>query len=90
MVENQELTNEEMINISLRKARFSSKSRRTDTAIDIIKDSVAKYTKSELNKIWIDNKVNEMIWSRGKKHIKTKISLKIIKLEDGTTEILLP
>ena len=90
MVENQELTNEELINISLRKARFSSKSRRADTAVQIIKDSVSRYTKSDVDKIWMDNKVNEMLWDRSRKHIKTKVSLKIIKLEDGTTEILLP
>lgn len=40
--------------------------------------------------IWVDNKVNEALWSRGRKHIPTKISLKVIKLEDGTAEIILP
>ncbi len=90
MVENNELSTEELINVSLHSARFSSRRRRADTAMDIIKDTVAKYTKSEPGKIWIDNKVNEKIWGRGREHIPTKISLKIIKLEDGTTEVILP
>ncbi|MCL4311140.1 MAG: 50S ribosomal protein L31e [Candidatus Thermoplasmatota archaeon] len=90
MVENNELSTEELITVSLRGARSSSRRRRADTAISIIKDAVSKYTKSEKNMIWIDNKVNELIWDRGREHIPTKISLKIIKLEDGTTEIILP
>ncbi|EQB73097.1 MAG: hypothetical protein AMDU4_FER2C00099G0006 [Ferroplasma sp. Type II] len=90
MVENNELSTEELITVSLRGARASSRRRRADTAISIIKDAVSKYTKSEKNMIWIDNKVNELIWDRGREHIPTKISLKIIKLEDGTTEIILP
>lgn len=48
MVEEQNLTNEQIINVSLRAARFSSRSRRADTAIKIIKEQVAKYT----NLIW--------------------------------------
>ncbi len=90
MVENENLTNEELITVSLRTARLSSKARRADTAIEIIKDKVARYTKSDKDKIWVDNKVNEEVWKKGRKHIPTKISLKIIKLEDGTTEIILP
>ncbi len=90
MVENNELSTEELINISLRSARASSRRRRADTAIEIIKDAVARYTKSEPGMIWVDNKVNEFIWKRGREHIPTKVSLKIIKLEDGTTEVILP
>jgi large subunit ribosomal protein L31e len=90
MVENNELSTEELITVSLRSARFSSRRRRADTAISIIKDAVIKYSKAEKENIWIDNKVNEMIWDRGRKHIPTKVSLKIIKLEDGTTEVILP
>jgi large subunit ribosomal protein L31e len=90
MVENNELSTEELITVSLRDARSSSRRRRADTAIGIIKEAVSRYTKSEIGKIWIDNKVNELIWDRGREHIPTKISLKIIKLEDGTTEIILP
>ncbi len=72
MVEEQNLTNEQIINVSLRAARFSSRSRRADTAIKIIKEQVAKYTKSDMGMIWVDNKVNEALWSRGRKHIPTK------------------
>ncbi|MEM0139710.1 MAG: 50S ribosomal protein L31e [Ferroplasma sp.] len=90
MVENNELSTEELINVSFHAARFSTRARRADTAIGIIKDAVAKYTKSDLDKIWVDNKVNEKIWSKGREHIPNRISLKIIKLEDGTTEVILP
>ena len=89
MVENQ-VSNEMLLMIPLRKAKLSSRSRRADTAIKIIKESVARFAKAEPDKIWVDNRVNELIWSRGKKKIPSSIQVKIIKLQEGTTEVLLP
>lgn len=89
MVENQ-LSNEILLMIPLRKAKNSSRGRRADTAIKIIKESVARYAKSEPDKIWIDSRVNELVWSRGKKKIPQSVQVKIIKLQEGTTEVLLP
>ncbi|MEM0155717.1 MAG: 50S ribosomal protein L31e [Thermoplasmataceae archaeon] len=89
MAENQ-LSNEILLMIPLRKAIHSSRGRRADTAIKIIKESVARYAKSEPDKIWIDSRVNELVWSRGKKKIPQSVQVKIIKLQEGTTEVLLP
>ena len=89
MVENQ-VSNEMLLTIPLRKAKLSSRSRRADTAVKIIKESVARFSKAEPHKIWLDNRVNELIWSRGKKKIPSSIQVKIIKLQEGTTEVLLP
>jgi len=89
MVENQ-VSNEMLLMIPLRKAKLSSRSRRADTAISIIKENVARFAKAEPDKIWVDNRVNELIWSRGKKKIPSSIQVKIIKLQEGTTEVLLP
>ncbi len=86
----EENTTEVLLSISLRKARFSSRSRRADTAIEMLKDAVSRYTKSDKNDIWIDNKVNELIWSRGRRKLPTRVNVKVIKLEDGTAEIILP
>ncbi len=89
MVENQ-VSNEMLLMIPLRKAKLSSRSRRADTAVKIIKESVARFSKAEPDKIWVDSRVNELIWSRGKKKIPSSIQVKIIKLQEGTTEVLLP
>lgn len=89
MVEN-EVSNEILLNIPLRKAKFSSKKRRADSVMAIIKDYVARFTKSEDDKIWIDTKVNEAVWSRGRTKIPSRIQVKVIKLQEGTTEVILP
>ena len=83
--------NDEMLmNIPLRKAFSSSKRRRADTAIKLIRENVAKFTKSELENIWIDNKINEEIWKRGRFKIPTSIQVKVLKLQNDEIEVLIP
>lgn len=89
MVEN-ELTNEIVLNVPLRAAKRSSAARRADSAIEILKEYVSRNTKVEKSKIWIDNRVNESVWAQGREKIKSKISVKVIKLQDGTAEVILP
>lgn len=89
MVES-ELTNEIVLNVPLRAARKSSSSRRADTAIEILKEYVSRNTKVEKSKIWIDSRVNETVWSRGRKKVVSKLAVKVIKLQDGTAEVILP
>ena len=89
MVENQ-YTDEILMNISLREAKNSSISRRADTAISVLREKVSRYVKIEKDKIWLDSKVNEIIWSHGRKNIPSNLKIKVIKLSDGTAEIVLP
>lgn len=89
MVENQ-VSNEILLNIPLRKAKLSSRKRRADSVMAIIKEYVARFTKSESEKIWIDTKVNEAVWNRGRTKIPSHIQVKVIKLQEGTTEVILP
>ncbi len=89
MVEN-ELTNEIVLNVPLRAAKRTSAARRADTAIEVLKEYVSRNTKVEKSKIWIDNRVNESVWAQGREKIKSKISVKVIKLQDGTAEVILP
>ncbi|MDS0256111.1 50S ribosomal protein L31e [Thermoplasmatales archaeon AK] len=89
MVEN-EMTNETLINVPLRAAKKSPVTRRADSAIEVLKETVARNVKIDPAKIWIDSKVNEIIWSRGRKKIPSLMRIKVIKLQDGTAEIILP
>ena len=89
MVENQ-YTDEILMNISLREAKNSSISRRADTAISVLREKVSRYVKIEKDKIWLDSTVNEIIWSHGRKNIPSNLKIKVIKLSDGTAEIVLP
>ncbi|EQB68784.1 50S ribosomal protein L31e [Cuniculiplasma divulgatum] len=83
--------NDEMLmNIPLRKAFASSKRRRADTAIKVIRENVAKFTKSDIENVWIDSKINEEIWKRGRFKIPTSIQVKVLKLQNEEIEVLMP
>ena len=56
----------------------------------MIRAYVSKNTRIEETKIWIDSRVNEDIWKRGRENVQSKITVKVIKLQDGTAEVLLP
>ena len=85
-----EISNEILMNIPLRKAFRSSKKRRTDTAIRMIREHVSRYTKTELSQVWIDGKINEEVWKRSKSKIPGNIQVKVLKLQNGETEVLMP
>lgn len=89
MVEN-EVSSEQLLRIPLRAALKSSKSRRADTALSLIKKHVSQHTNAPLEKIWIDTRVNEEIWKNGRENIPSHILVKIIKLQEGTTEVIMP
>lgn len=89
MVENQ-YTDEIILNVSLKEARDSSVTRRADSAISVLKEKISRYVKIDEGKIWLDSKVNEAIWARGRKRIPSALKVKIIKLSDGTAEVVLP
>lgn len=85
-----EVTDELLYLIPLRMARLSSKSRRSDTAVEIVRKFVSRNSRVDPKDVWIDPKINEMLWSRGKRNIPTKINVKVIKLKDGSAEVIMP
>ncbi len=85
-----ELSNELLMNIPLRKAFNSSKRRRADTAMKIVKQTVSKFTKSDIENVWIDSKINEEIWKRGRFKIPSHIQVKVLKLQNDEIEVLMP
>ncbi|GGM67161.1 50S ribosomal protein L31e [Thermogymnomonas acidicola] len=90
MVETQQATDEIVLNVPLRDARVVSRTRKADTAIEELRRFIARHTRTERGKIWIDNKVNEKVWERGKKKVPGKLTVKVVKLQDGTVEVIMP
>lgn len=86
----EDVTAEILMNIPLRKAKSSSVNRRADTAVSIIKNHVARHSKTPIEDVWIDPKINEKIWENGRKKIASSISVKVIKLQDGSAEVIFP
>ncbi len=86
----EDVTREVIFNVPLRAVKGSSKARRADSAISYIKEFVSHHLKVNEDRIWMDPKVSEIIWKRGRTKPPSKISVKVIMLEEGTTEIIVP
>ncbi len=76
------------------------KTKRAPRAIKEIKDFVRKHMaeklpedeegKGEKRDVWVDYKLNELIWSRGIENPPRKVRVKAIRFEDGLIEVSLP
>lgn len=82
---------ERVYTIPLRTAYLAApRPKRANRAIKEIKIFLARHMKSEEDKVWIDNPVNEAIWSRGIQKPPRRIRVKAIRFDDGVVEVSLP
>ena len=75
--------------IPLKKTFFRS-SVAAPTAVKKVKTFLTRHMKVEEDKIWIDDSLNETLWSQGKYHMPSKIRVKAVKFDDGVVEVYLP
>ena len=75
--------------IPLKKTNYKS-SKSAPTAVKRVKKYLTKHMKVEDDKIWMDDSLNNALWSRGKYSIPSKIRVKAVKFEDGVVEASLP
>lgn len=80
--------NEIIMNIPLRRLKLVSRRRRSNVAIRIIELQVSRHLKIPPENVWIDPKLNEVIWKRGIEKPPSKISIKVVKYpEENTAEV---
>ena len=75
--------------INLRRTREVSRTRRSPYAVRLIRRFVARHMKVDLDKVKIDNSVNEYVWSRGIEKPPRRIEVKVTKYSDGTVRVAL-
>ena len=76
------------------------RTKRAPRAIKEIKEFVKKHMaeeapdedkeKEKKKDVWIDYRLNELIWSRGIESPPSKVRVKVIRFEDGLIEVSLP
>jgi len=76
--------------IPLRSAKHGPSSKAAPRAIKLIRKFLSRHMKVEDEKIWIDSSVNELIWSRGKYKVPSKIRVRAVRFDDGVVEVSLP
>ncbi|MCK4717638.1 MAG: 50S ribosomal protein L31e [Thermoplasmata archaeon] len=75
--------------ISMAKAKTIPSSKRTKWATHHIRSFIRRHI-PESDRIWIDPKLNHLIFSKGRTHIPSKIRVRVIHFEDDLVEVSLP
>jgi len=75
--------------IPLKKTNYRA-SNAAPTAIKRVKSYLTRHMKVEEKNIWMDESLNNSLWSRGKYNMPSKIRVKAVKFEDGVVEVSLP
>ena len=64
-----------------------SRRRRAGHALETVRRFVGRHMKGKPEDIWIDPRLNELIWERGIQHIPRQVRVKAIRFEDGLIEV---
>ncbi len=92
---------ERVFTIPLTVTKQIPKTKRAPRAIKEIKEYVRRHMtdksaaeddeeKGERKDVWLDYKLNELIWKRGIENPPRKVRVKAIRFEDGLIEVSLP
>ncbi len=75
--------------IPLKKKGFKS-SMAAPIAVKRVKQFLTKHMKVEAKDIWMDDSLNNALWTHGKYRMPSKIRVKAVKFDDGVVEAYLP
>ena len=82
---------DKLFTISLKGLKLSRRTKRSSQAIKHIKKYIARHLKGEEKDIWIDPRINEIIWKKGIQKPPNSIRVKISMLEEeGKIGVELP
>ncbi|MHB8633410.1 MAG: 50S ribosomal protein L31e [Thermoplasmatota archaeon] len=79
---------ERIYTIPLRDTKDLTRGRRADNAVRDVKRFLQRHMKSQA--IWLDQEVNESLWSTGKFRIPSRIRVRATRFSDGVVEVTLP
>lgn len=80
----------QIFTIPLLVTKAAPRSKRAEKAVAEIKEFVAKHMKAKIEDVWMDQAVNESMWSRSIQKPPSKVRIKAVKFEDGLVEVSLP
>ena len=90
---------ERVFTIPLTVTKVVPKTKRAPRAIKEIKEYVRRHMmektseeddEKDKKEVWLDYRLNELIWSRGIERPPSKVRVKAIRFEDGLIEVSLP
>jgi large subunit ribosomal protein L31e len=91
---------ERVFTVPLTVTKVVPRTKRAPRAIKEIKEYVLRHMadksadkddeKGKKKDVWIDGKLNELLWARGIENPPSKVRIKAIRFEDGLIEVSLP
>jgi len=82
---------ERIYQVPLSKVYERPRNKRATLAIRAIRKFIARHMNAEIDKVWIDRSVNELVWARGIQKPPRRIRGKAVKFpEDELVEVSLP
>lgn len=83
---------ERVYTIPLRGVWSVPRIQRAARALRAVKEFVGHHMKARIEDVWVDPRLNEILWARGREKPPRRVQVKVIKLEDETVEVspLLP
>jgi len=76
--------------IPLKKAKLGPSSQAAPKAVKQVRSYLTKHMKVHSEDIWIDDSLNQELWSQGKYKIPSKMRVRAVKFDDGVVEVTLP
>jgi large subunit ribosomal protein L31e len=80
---------ERIMTIPLRKVKNVPRTKRANKAVKEIRAYVVRHMKTNEDQVWIDTKLNELVWERGIQKPPSSVRVKALKFEDGLVEVSL-
>ena len=85
-----EIEEERIYTIAIGATRGGLRNKRARFAMDTIRNHVSRHMKIKTDKVWVDPRVNEAVWSKGGKSNMPKLKVKAVKIKDyGLVEVTL-
>jgi large subunit ribosomal protein L31e len=63
------------------------RTKRVPRAVRFIKEYVQRHMKAKADNVWIDPRLNEVLWSRGREKPPRRLQVRVIKFEDELVEV---
>lgn len=80
---------EKLFTVPLRADKNIPRTKRVPHAVKSLKEFIARHMNSVEDEIWVDPKLNEVLWERSRKKAPSSIRVRAIKFEDELVEVSL-
>ncbi|AOW81194.1 50S ribosomal protein L31e [Halodesulfurarchaeum formicicum] len=79
---------ERIVTVPLRKVNASSKSKRGDKAMSLVREHLATHFKVDEDAVRLDPSINEAVWARGRANPPSKVRVRAARFEEEGSAVV--